>query len=317
MELINLSRQALNLLKVVLTRAIIFYFLCFFVTSMIVDQKRIMFGIKTRIIERVMPDNFLYLVDYSKGHKAFDLKQFKKYTKFYEKIVEFYPERADALGMLGYCYYHASRKKMALAAFKSAIVENPNFFWFYYNQGVLNYQLGRYRQAVDSLSKALTISKNDTLEYILSSKVIFRSILISSKAFQFETKQRLQNGYDDCYRLMVLSYFHLEDYSSMYNVALAAGKMPHKINNPGHYSYYAGIAAFHLKDYMKAIYYFQQSGESMPWNFKAYRYWGLSLKALHKDELAEHYFKQSENKRKSNPMIEQINILEGKKECMY
>jgi len=90
--------------------------------------------------------------------------------------------------------------------------------------------------------------------------------------------KKIKSGYRDCYRLLALSFLNLEDYAQMQKVALKGIALGFEKQDL--FFSLGGEAAYHLKEYPKAIYFFQQAIKINPELPNAYYYLGLTLKEL-------------------------------------
>ena len=202
-----LKHKILKIFLYLSKRAIVFYLVVLAASFLIVDYKKVTFGVKIRYLNKIMPDSFYDLADFAEGQKKLTPERMLMYTHFYEKVVTFFPERADAFGMLGFCYYYLGRIDQAKIAYQRAAELNPDFFWFHYNLGLIAYNSNRYDEAVHFFNKALVVEQDSTLNYIKSSKVIYRSILLDHQDFAQKTTMRLKKAYHEAHDLLQQSVF--------------------------------------------------------------------------------------------------------------
>jgi len=274
-------------------RAVIFYLILFTCQRLIIDYDKLSFGIKIRIIENLMPTDFgplVQLVDLL-NHESFreeGLGQLRKarvkdteyysYLQFYKTIVDFFPERADAHSLLGYLYYIYGDTRGAMKSYEKAIQNNPEVFWFHYNLGLLHYGLKDYKKASELLGRSLEKTADDTMQYIVSSKIVYLSIVMSRPLFGQQIRLRLQKGYQDAYRMLILSYLNNRDYQSMLNAVTQA--IQNEIAPQADYFYYGSLAHFHLKNYDQAVIFAQQCLKRDKRMSQAYAIWVESLTKL-------------------------------------
>ncbi|MDO8580873.1 MAG: tetratricopeptide repeat protein, partial [Candidatus Omnitrophota bacterium] len=166
--------------------------------------EKIKFQNQIESLNVTMPGSFSYLLDVEKLKKV-DLREINRYINFYQKIVDYFPEQADAHSMLGFCYYYRGDGAKALSAYKKAINNHPDYFWFYYNLGVIYFQKSDYVQAVPFLEKAIKTNPDENLRYTLSSNVVYRGVLDEIPQPDQELKRRLVSGYQQAYFLLALS----------------------------------------------------------------------------------------------------------------
>jgi len=165
---------------------------------------------KMKRLNQHIPESYAYLIEIARNPQEVDQTQLKAYQDYYKLLVEYMPYRGDAYGMLGFCNYHAGQPKKAVAAYKSAIIRQKDFFWFHYNLGVLYYKMGQYAKAAQSLEKALTIDQKETFQFILSSKRIYQPILLERQINKNQfVGQQMWEGYRDSCILLEESYHHM------------------------------------------------------------------------------------------------------------
>jgi len=177
------------------------------VVSHIVEQRdKAKARIEIMMINLFKPSSFIPFVRFI-GHPKNSPKAFlSSLLYYYERIIEFAPERAEAHGILGYNYYHLDKHKKATVFYLEAMRLNPNFFWFPYNLGIIHYKNGDYTQAADLFKTAMHIKPEYTLKSIYLSKIY--SQIRDAENFHFNLEKRLQLAYQKCYALLALSYHH-------------------------------------------------------------------------------------------------------------
>ena len=167
------------------------------------------FRYKIRRLNQVMPNSFNYLIAVEKIGSV-NPGDMVAYAFFYERLIHYFPDQADGWGMLGFCRFYAGDLPRARDAFEKAIALDGDFFWFHYNLGVLDYRTGRYKEALESFKKALSLDPQKTLDYILSSRIIYRSIMIDAKISFDEIRRRLNGGYQTASLLLKITKEHLK-----------------------------------------------------------------------------------------------------------
>ena len=275
-------------LKVLFKSVISLYIAVFLLLMIVVDREKVFSHARAATLSRFSP-SFDDLADTLENHKQFDPKKLREYVEYYEKVVEYTPGNAEAYALLGFFYYHSGKYKKAIALFRKSIKLNPRIFWFYYNLGTIHFKLGQYDQAVIAFKKALLTNPSDTTTLISSSRIylpIFLARLKSHNDIDVEQKvlSQFQWGYQECSRLLVLSYDHLEDFKQLINYAAEA--MQASFFDPEIF-YHAGRAAYQLKEYEKAVFFFQECVKEDLNNSDAYYYLGLSLKELNHPSLSQ------------------------------
>jgi len=116
------------------------------------------------------------------------------YIKYFQLITEYFPTQADSYALLGFCYAHQNNIGQAFENYKKAFILNPQFFWVYYDLGLLLWYSGNSSQAASLFQKALLLDPRETLSAIASSKV-YRDILSGGKN-PYDILQSLRHGYE-------------------------------------------------------------------------------------------------------------------------
>src|SRR5258708_6545940 len=92
-------------------------------------------------------DYFFEFVDHQDHYDRFKLMDCVNYHKAVVRYFDF--QRSEGYAMLGFCYERLGQESQAIVSYKQAIAFNPEYFWPYYNLGVIFYDQGRYSQAKD------------------------------------------------------------------------------------------------------------------------------------------------------------------------
>ncbi len=161
-------------------------------------------------INWLIPESYDYLEEASQSTENIDQKKLKKYLPYYQKIIQYYPEMAEAHGMKGFCLYHLGEEKKAIEAYQKAKALNPHFFWFYYNLGNIYLKNEQYALAVEMFQKALKTKPQAALIFVRSSRMIYMPIIREKFKDFSEVERELSQGYKDCYKLRVLTQAVLE-----------------------------------------------------------------------------------------------------------
>lgn len=136
----------------------------------------------------------LYMIrDY---HSLLDHHAFindEDYIRYFKLIREYMPGQADGYGLLGYCYARQHHLQEAIKNEEIALGINPNFFWNYYNLGLLLWANGDAAHASMIFQKSISLSPKETLSSISSSKV-YMDILNGAGA-NYDAVESLKQGY--------------------------------------------------------------------------------------------------------------------------
>jgi len=242
-------------------RALICYIITGLVCVLAVDHERITFGLKVRILDNSMPNDFsrLLVIDRSRdirGPFPKD-KQLSKFANWYKQIAIFFPDQADAYTMFAYCLYYLGDYNQSLHSYLEAYAIEKKVFWIPYNIGVIYTQSSQHEKAVEYLTKALQTDKAYTLKYVLNSTVVYRSVLRHDAGWKQSLDARLTLGISNAYMLLIRNHYKLKNYDAMHKVAVEA--LTKVSTSKDVFSYYAGLALYHLKDVNSAQIYFQKS----------------------------------------------------------
>ncbi len=187
------------------TRVVTLYLILFCVGYMLLDREKYQEGVMVRTLNDMMPESYEHLIDVSYGITPLDKEQWQKYIDYYKKIVQYYPDKSEAHGLLGFCYYQSGNYERAIAEYKEAISLNKYFFWFPYNLGIIYLKTGQYDQAKEFFKVAVSTKPAHALLFIQGSKFIYAPIMNTLVgAFHVSIIGQLKMSYDDCKRLLIL-----------------------------------------------------------------------------------------------------------------
>ena len=299
-----------------LQKIFVLYLLSFFLFNAIVDKNKIHLRILNNLLSTID-----YLVEFSSGEEPFDRETFLGYVDYYKQILKYMPRRADALGLLGYCYYYLGEKSRAIDFFQEAIDQEPGFFWFHYNLGLIYFQDGLYEKAQDSFKRALSCDPEKTLKFVYSSRILqyigptdkvdFPVNNGYHKRSRQEIYQELGTGLEKAYQrarqLLILSFNETQNFSEMLQAA-QIGLENHK-GDPLFFYFYAGLGAYQLKNYPVALGFFNHCIEKDP-RSQAFHYLGLTLLAMHQDQLARPILQSYENHKEMYAQKENLSPKE-------
>ncbi len=155
------------------------------------EERTLLQGIsQAKILSHLIPD-FKPLIyhNYDKNSRL----PIGLYTSYYEKVLEIYPDFPTVHTFLGYLYYYQGEEGLALKDFEEEVIANPDFFWAYYNMGVICFNQGQYQRAIKMFSQAQKTDFEKTLSMLYESK-LYSDILAkpgSQKIF-YENLERAQ-----------------------------------------------------------------------------------------------------------------------------
>ncbi len=205
-----------------------------------------------------------------------------KFEDYYDQLISYMPSRPDALAMMAYTHYLDGNIKKAIHYYEKAREWNVGFLWFNYNLGVLYYKQGEYQKAVEFFEQAVTTDPQGNMGFIYLSRE-FQFIASALKTDDI-IQRKLQEAYRRCYQLIVLGYYRAKNFPQLLFGASQA--IQSELLPKDFYLFYAGLAAYELKDYKVAVSLLQQCLQINPNYAEGFHYLGLSLKELGKEALA-------------------------------
>lgn len=241
-------------LKFILTRTIVLYLACFFLIWRILDYQQIRDNAILQTMSRLTPpmDYFAEFVD-KKDH--YDTFKLMNCINYHQEVAHYFVyQKAEAFGMLGFCYERLGRQPQAVASYRKAIELNPDYFWPYYNLGVISYNQAKYSQAKDYFYQGLQLEPVRTIVLLSRSKV-YNDVNLSRFQGPTDYFQGLKQGRTEAYILMMDSLYKTGAYIELLKTALEGLKAD--LGEQGISYYYAGVALFHQGSYQKAMEFFQ------------------------------------------------------------
>ena len=271
-----------KLLKYFLARAVVLYLVAFAITYFFLDHKGAKFHSYGATLSRLQPA-YDYLTKYSDGRVPFDRKELLAYRLFFSQLVKVLPDRSDGYAMLGFCQHELGETDAAILSFKKAADAVPPFLWFNYDLGYAYFQKKDYEHAVQYLNRAVVSNPELIFKFMTGSKPYLDAIA-TIPDFQKNFLERVRAGLRDSYKMLVLSYFHMQQFEGL--IAAAQVAVNQKLDDDGFFLYYLGVGAYYAKQYEPAVVYFQKSLEQRSDAAEVYYYLALTLKALGKEPLA-------------------------------
>lgn len=116
-----------------------------------------------------------YPVLYVTGRAAFDKIQFRYAKKYYQTILTTFSSYAKdgadngttimsrTYSMIALCDHYLGNNKEAIKLFKKALLIEPKHFWINYNLGVVYFETGDYRAALEYLNRCLLLNPDDLI----------------------------------------------------------------------------------------------------------------------------------------------------------
>lgn len=280
----------LGYLKFILTRSFLFYLFCFVLIWQILDYHQLMNNAVPQTLSRLTPpmDYFSDFVDRSDHYDRFKLMNCVNY---HQAVADFFVfQRAEAYGMLGFCYERLGQEPQAVSSYRQAIALNPDYFWPYYDLGVIYYRQARYAQAGKYFEQAIEQAPIKTF-ILLSRSKVYNDVRLSQQGGPYDFLQGLKQGQIKAYILLMDSLFKSQAYDQLWKTSFYGIK--EGLDTQGIFYYYAGLAAFYQKSYKQAFELFQMAIQDGPDNADAFMYMGMCLHLANKDELAQIMMKKA------------------------
>ena len=254
-------------------------------------------------INRIMP-RFNYFHEFVDKEDHFNVQRLKESVYYYQKVIDNVPYfKGESYAMLGFCYERLGEYQKAIQAYEKSIQLSPSFFWTYYDLGIIYFRQRQYKEARDYFQKALHQPLAMAVQIPLSSK-IFRDILyLGTGETKFDFKGSIDQGYHRAFVLLILSDQKLGDYSAMMQDSLRGLKGDLIADDV--FLYYAGLAAYQLKIYDKALELLYPYTNKHPDRWQAFHYMALSLQGMGKKEAADFFMEISRQLKTKAPVIEE------------
>ncbi len=126
---------------------------------------------------------------------SLDLAQISVYRSYYGKAIDYFPRMAELYALRGFCAYYLGDVDQSFSDYLQAVNLKPDFFWFYYNLGVLHLKREEYGKAGIFFEKALTTEMTKNVQAIYSSRV-YQQIFWPVKNFgDYSVEKSLKEGY--------------------------------------------------------------------------------------------------------------------------
>ena len=191
-------------MKFILTRSIVFYLFCLCLLWPLFNYNKLISNAIPQTINQLTPaiDYFSEFIDKDDHYDRFKLVDCVNYHKAVGYFFSF--QKAEALGMEGFCSERLGKTKDAIESYQQSIALNPDYFWPYYNLGVIAYRQAQYAKAADYFHQALELDPRKTIVLLFNSKV-YNDVKLSDPGRNYDYLQGLQQGRHEAYILMMVS----------------------------------------------------------------------------------------------------------------
>lgn len=279
------------------------YLIVFLCTASLIDQKHF----KADRLDYLKPP-LIQLIKISRDQRAADPRMLEPFIEFYEKVNEYAWRGADTLAVLGFCYYYHGDENKAISFYEKSVALNSDGLWPHHNLGVIYFKKGFYSKAAGALEETLSIPPDIAAKSLYAS-LIYWQLIREGQVSDESVAVGFKEGYEDCYKLLMVSYQKLQDYQKMLNLAFYATKsVP---DNKDFFYYSAGFAAYQLKEYKQAVYFLSESIKINSRQADALHYLGLSYGELGEKQVSEDILARALRLRNLHSLQSSVQTAEG------
>jgi tetratricopeptide (TPR) repeat protein len=299
----------LSCLKWTFSRTGIFYVLMFFLVCSLVDLKAVTSRFHARNLNDARPE-MAALVSFNTGDVPPEKVIWAPYLRYFSLVLKYMPNEAASEMFLGVCRYYAQgQKDAAWQLMRHSVDTNPLFFWNIYNAGILAFERGDMKSALDYFQKCLVLPEDRVLDMMRSS-VVYRQVMNSSN-FNADLGENIRNIKQDVYLFLAAASFYSGDYDKARSIALyGLEKTGPQDKEP--FFFYAGAATLSLGDPQAALTFFGTCVKLKSQNPMVYNYAGQILKASGNMEAASNMFLTARSLGKSQnngfPYTERLKL---------
>jgi tetratricopeptide (TPR) repeat protein len=131
---------------------------------------------KMHRIDRFKP-HFSYILELSNQTKLPDQVQLRRYIQYYKYIQKQNMQDQAMKSIMAFCYFYQGQTNKAQELYLNDINSNPDFFWTYYNLGVIYLSQKNLEKSKEAFQKAISLNPNASMQHIYSAKSYFQIIL--------------------------------------------------------------------------------------------------------------------------------------------
>jgi len=107
--------------------------------------------------------NFVYFAKIVSGDLQPQIALQAGYPAYYSEAAGLFPDNDAIHYLLGFCEYYQGDGDGARAQYEKSVELNPDFFWVYYNLGVMYFKRGELLKSALILNKAISLRKDRTI----------------------------------------------------------------------------------------------------------------------------------------------------------
>lgn len=220
-----------------------------------------------------------YLHFFSYGTKPFDKKEFKRAKAYYQTLIASAIATPAMYANLGYCYYYLNNVKKALEFYEIAKFKDQRMYIFYFDVGIIQFELKDYLSAADNFKKALILLPKTSEALIKAMHIGPKHAKNEMYGYYFQQRVPFDNLLANIYLLKSLIKLNLYEEVLGY----AAEAMKEFPNDPEIY-YYAAEASFQLGFLKNALALIYKSLDVAPNYSQGYVLRSSIMKALGNDK---------------------------------
>jgi tetratricopeptide (TPR) repeat protein len=125
----------------------------------------------------LQPQPLTYMWDMNINNAAIDTNMINEYKDYYSYLLKIDPSQKDAYTILGYCYHYLGNDTKAIAYFKKAILNNPDYSWNYYDLMIIYFTQSRFEECYVMLKNLQQVNPQKSLRVMFTSQEIFLPLL--------------------------------------------------------------------------------------------------------------------------------------------
>ncbi len=281
-----------NIPNFVLTRSIVFYLACIFLSLPLINYQRIKIADRSKVNFYTEPQAYHELVQYIEEGKPIAQEKLEEYIYFLEKSLEKNPSSLDYAYVLAFLNSVKGDWPAAAKIYQNGLQKQQKNLWFYYNLATIYFDNSQYEDALNILSTAVTIPPENTLSFFNNSPKLLLPIVTEARVTPSDLKRHIKELYRDSYAMMILSYYQTKNFEKMRQWSQMA-----LVANLGHeadFYFYAGLAYYELGDDSEAATNFKKAIARRNDLDEAYQFLALSLKRQKHEEEAQAAFAKAE-----------------------
>jgi tetratricopeptide (TPR) repeat protein len=269
----------MSIVKSIFGSSLAFFAALAALSLVLIDYGKLGDRLMVRTLNDHTPQDFSYFLRIVEGDSRLDTDrhEMEQHAQYYETILKYFPQWAEAHMLLGVSYYHLGKKKEALKELEKAAVLNPHFFWIQYNLGALFYESGEYGRSAQILERARHLQPQVVL-MVMKNSPVYQRLLSGVTNFGEIAMAKMRSGYSECYRLLVLSYLRSGDHAKA--IQLSREALDQGLDHKELFYYFAAVASYEAKQYSISMSLLKEALDTDKTLVPAYDYLAKNLETL-------------------------------------